>query len=66
MFIVSWHPNKNKVPGDIFIVMFEIIGIIASVLIVISSLSKTTTFKGTLWFRSINMLGNAFLPFMEF
>ena len=36
--------------------MFEIIGIIASVLIVFSMLFKTTTFKGTVWMRIINLL----------
>ena len=40
--------------------MFEIIGIIASVLIVLSMLFKTTTFKGTIWMRIINALGSVF------
>ena len=40
--------------------MFEIIGIIASVLIVFSMLFKTTTFKGTVWMRIINALGSVF------
>jgi hypothetical protein len=44
--------------GDIF--MFEIIGIIASVLVVISALSKTTTYKGTVWLRVTNTLGSVF------
>ena len=40
--------------------MFDIIGIIASILVVISALSKTTTYKGTVWLRVMNMLGSIF------
>lgn len=40
--------------------MIETIGLIASILVVVASLSKTTTFKGTLWFRIINLIGSVF------
>ena len=36
----------------------EILGIIASILIVLSALSKTTTFTGTIWLRSMNIVGS--------
>ena len=36
----------------------EILGIIASILIVLSAISKTTTFKGTIWLRSMNIVGS--------
>lgn len=40
-------------------IILETVGIIASVLIVASMLFKTTTFKGTILMRSINLLGSA-------
>ena len=39
---------------------FEIIGLIASVLIVFSMVFKTTTFKGTILMRVLNLLGSIF------
>lgn len=39
---------------------FEIIGIIASVLIVFSMVFKTTTFKGTMLMRILNLTGSVF------
>ena len=38
----------------------EIIGLIASLLIVLSMVFKTTTFKGTMLMRIINLLGSIF------
>lgn len=46
--------------------MIETIGLIASILVVVSSLSKTTTFKGTLWFRIMNLLGSIFFVIYGF
>lgn len=40
--------------------MKDIIGIIASILIVFSMVFKTTTFKGTMCMRVINTVGSAF------
>ena len=40
--------------------LIEIIGIVASLFIVLSLLFKTTTFKGTLLLRSLNSLGCIF------
>ena len=45
----------------------EILGIIASILIVLSALSKTTTFTGTIWLRSMNIVGSiAFILYGNF
>ena len=41
---------------DSFII--EMIGIFSTVIIVISMLFKTTTIKGSLWMRSLNILGS--------
>lgn len=38
----------------------EVIGIIASVIIVFSMIFKTTTFRGTILMRIINGIGSAF------
>lgn len=40
--------------------MVEAIGMVASILIVCSMVFKTTTFKGTMLMRIINMLGSVF------
>ncbi len=40
--------------------LYEIIGIIASILIVFSMVFKTTTFKGTILMRIINSIGSIF------
>lgn len=39
---------------------FEIIGLTASLLIVFSMIFKTTTFKGTIIMRVLNLLGSIF------
>ena len=39
---------------------FEIIGIIASILIVFSMVFKTTTYKGTILMRILNLTGSIF------
>jgi len=38
--------------------MIEVIGIIAAVLILISTMFPTMSFKGSIWLRSINIIGS--------
>lgn len=38
--------------------MIELIGIIAAVLILISTMFPTMSFKGSVWLRSINIIGS--------
>ena len=38
--------------------MIEVIGIIAAVLILISTMFPTMSFKGSMWLRSINIVGS--------
>lgn len=38
--------------------MIEVIGIIAAVLILVSTMFPTMSFKGSMWLRSINIVGS--------
>ena len=38
--------------------MIEVIGIIAALLILISTMFPTMSFKGSIWLRSINIVGS--------
>ncbi len=39
--------------------MIEVIGIIAAVLILISTMFPTMSFKGSMWLRCVNIVGSA-------
>ena len=39
--------------------MIEVIGIIAGMLILFSTMCPTLSFKGSMWLRSINIIGSA-------